>query len=141
MARSGHVEGRLGLSADAVAGPLRALAVGAVVLLGGCGGGSESITIKLDELNDSGISGAVRLEPTENRTTRFTVVEVEGGTITGARVTAGPCGDGRIDDNHSITPPEGIIQLDFRGFREWDRDHPLAAAFMRNGRYVACGET
>jgi hypothetical protein len=55
----------------------------AVAALGGCGG--DRITVDLDEVNGSGITGTVELTPA-GENTRITVTKVEGGTITGARV-------------------------------------------------------
>lgn len=106
-----------------------------------CTQSADSITIELNEVNGSGISGVVRLEPAGRRATRIRVVSVEGGDITGARVMPGRCDAGPLDDKHPITPPSGIVQLDFESLREWSEQAPIAAAFMGDGRHVACGES
>ena len=109
----------------------------AVAALSGCGG--DRITIDLDEVNGSGITGTVELTPA-GENTRITVTKVEGGTITGARVmpfSACPT----IDDKYPITPPTGIVQGHFQSFRDSDDKDALTAAFLRKGRYVACGST
>ena len=99
------------------------------------------MTIELTEVNGSGVSGMLELEPVEGGNTRVTVVDVEGGTVTGARVMPGRCGsDGSLDDKHPIRAPTGVVQMDYAELREWDEDHPVAGAFMNRGRYVACGE-
>jgi len=110
--------------------------VAAVALSCGCSG-EETITIELDEVNGSGITGIVELRAA-GENTRMTVARVEGGTITGARVMShSTCPE--IDDKHPITPPSGIIQVPFESVRD-SRDD-LTAAFLRHGRYVACGAT
>jgi hypothetical protein len=104
--------------------------------LSGCGG-DDTITIELDEVGGSGITGTVELTPA-GENTRVTVTKVEGGTITGARVMgSSPCPE--IDDKHPITPPAGVINVPFELVRSSKDD--LTAAFLRNGRYVACGTT
>ena len=59
----------------------------AVAALGGCDG--DRISIDLDEVNGSGITGTVELTPA-GENTRITVTKVEGGAITAARVMFGP---------------------------------------------------
>jgi hypothetical protein len=109
-----------------------------VLALAGCGS-DDSITIELEEVNASGISGNLELTPA-GEATRITVRDLEGGEITSARVMpSGSCPG--LDDKYPITPPTGIVQIDFEEIRRWDDDHPLLAAFLRRGRYVACGET
>jgi hypothetical protein len=109
----------------------------AVAALGGCG--RDTITIDLDEVNGSGITGTVELTPAGDNT-RITVTKIEGGTITGARVMSlSACPT--IDDKFPITPPTGIVQVPFQSFRESDDEDALTAAFLRKGRYVACGST
>jgi hypothetical protein len=97
----------------------------------------DRMTIELDEMNDSGISGKVELEPVGERRTRITVVELEGGEITGARVMPDACSPEGLDDKFPIRPPSGVVQIPFDELRKWDE---VAAAFMNRGRYVACGE-
>jgi len=120
---------------------LRSCALAATVLVVFAGCGSEAlITIELEELNGSGISGKVELEPVGERT-RITVSGIEAGDITGARVMHNdPCDDG-VDDKYTIKPPSGIVGVEFEQFRRWDDAGPLTAAFLRSGRYVACGTT
>jgi hypothetical protein len=103
-----------------------------------CGfSGDETITIELDEVNGSGITGVVELSAA-GENTRMTVTEVEGGMITSARVMPhSTCPE--IDDKYPITPPSGIIQARFDSVRN-SKDE-LTAAFLLNGRYVACGST
>jgi hypothetical protein len=91
-------------------------------------------------MNASGISGVAKLEPAGELKTRITVLEVHGGDITGARVMPEPCSHD-LDDKFPITPPTGVVQVDFEQFRRWDDAGPLAVVFMRRGRYVACGES
>jgi hypothetical protein len=108
-----------------------------VAALGGCGG--DRITIDLDEVNGSGITGTVELTPV-GENTRVTVTKVEGGTITGARVMSfSTCP--ALDDKYPITPPTGIVQVPFQAFRDSDGEDGLTASFLRKGRYVACGST
>jgi hypothetical protein len=110
-----------------------------VLALAGCGPG-DSITIELEEVNGSGISGKVALTPVGERATRITVRDLEGGEITGARIMPlGSCPG--LDDKYPITPPTGVVQIDFDELRRWDDNHSLLAGFLRRGRYVACGET
>jgi hypothetical protein len=104
-------------------------------VLGGCGG--DSITIDLEEVAGSGITGTVELTRA-GKGTRITVTRVEGGAITGARVMPDSSCPA-IDDKHAITPPTGTVQAPFEGFRSSADD--LTAAFLRHGRYVACGST
>jgi hypothetical protein len=108
-----------------------------VAALGGCG--DDRITIDLDEVNGSGITGTVELTPV-GKNTRVTVTKVEGGTITGARVMPlSPCPG--LDDKYPITPPTGIVQVPFELFRDSDDEGALTAALLRQGRYLACGST
>ena len=102
----------------------------------------DEIRIELSERNGSGISGVVELEPVDNgRSTRIRVVEVEGGRITGTRIDAGSCSDDGVNDLYAVRPPEGVIQLEFELLREaLDDGSGIAAAFLTDGRYVACGE-
>jgi hypothetical protein len=110
--------------------------IAAVAVSGGCSG-DETITIELDDVNGSGITGLVELRAAGD-STRMTVTKVDGGTITGARVVShSTCPE--INDRYAITPPTGIIQVPFEFLRE-SRDD-LTAAFLRHGRYVACGST
>jgi hypothetical protein len=44
-------------------------------------------------------------------------------------------------DKYPITPPRGIVQVSFQSFCESDDEDALTAAFLRKGRYVACGST
>ena len=114
----------------------RVTALLAVAALGGgCGG--DRITIDLDEVNGSGITGTLELTPA-GENTRITVTKVEGGMITGARVMSfSACPT--IDDKYPITPPTGIVQVPFQSFRESADEDALTAAFLRKGKYMACG--
>jgi hypothetical protein len=114
----------------------------AVVLLtlAGCGGDRDSITIELEQVNGSGVSGRIALEPVGERLTRISVITVDGGEITGARVMPDTCDTNGLDDKYPITPPSGTIQVPFELIADWIEEGPLAAAFLRRGRYVACGE-
>jgi hypothetical protein len=110
--------------------------VAAVALSSGCSA-DETITIELDEVNGSGITGTVELRAAGEKT-RMTVTRVEGGTITGARLMPhSTCPE--IDDKYPITPPTGILQVPFDSVR--DSKDELTAAFLLSGRYVACGST
>ena len=105
--------------------------VAAVAVCYGCSG-DDTIMIELDEVNGSGITGVVELREA-GATTRMTVTSVEGGTITGARVMPhSTCPE--IDDKHVITPPTPLRH-------RRDSRNDLSAAFLRHGRYVACGAT
>jgi hypothetical protein len=106
----------------------------------GCTSAEDSITVRLEEVNGSGISGEVQLEEDANGT-RITVTEVHGGEITGARLMPGRCRGGGLDDKYPITPPSGTMSIDFCIVREWSEDNSLAAAFTRRGRFVACGHS
>jgi hypothetical protein len=118
------------------------LAALVLVLAGGCAQEeSSSSEIELEERNGSGISGRVELEPVGERRTRITVVDVDGGEITGVRVMPESCSADGMDDKYPITPPSGVVQIRFEELRRWDEERPFAAAFMRRGRLVACGET
>ena len=109
----------------------------AAAVLGGCGG-QETITIELLEVNGSGITGVVELRPAGAGATRITVTRVDGGSITGARVeTQSPCPD--VNDKYPIRPPTGIANREFEFFQHAAERGELTAAFLRNGRYVACG--
>jgi hypothetical protein len=116
----------------------RAAVVAAIGLLGGCGG-DDAITIEVNEVNGSGITGVVELSPA-GEYTRVSVARLAGGTITGARVMPYSSCPG-LDDKYPITPPTGIVQVPFEYFRDSDAEGELAAALLRNGRYVACGST
>ena len=110
-----------------------------MLALAGCGS-DDSITIELEEENGSGISGTLELTPAGERATRITVRDLEGGEITGARIMpAGACPG--LDDKYPITPPSGIVQIDFEELRRWDDNHSVIAGFLHRGRYVACGMT
>jgi hypothetical protein len=110
-----------------------------VLALAGCGS-DDSITIELEEVNGSGIFGSVELTPAGERATRITVRDLEGGEITGARVMpSGSCPG--LDDKYPITPPTGVVQIDFEELRRWDDAHALRAELLRRGRSVACGTT
>ena len=113
-----------------------------MLLLIGCSQqDSSSIAIELEETNDSGISGTVELTPEGTRRTRITVTEVEGGEITGVRVMPDACKPDGLDDKYPVRPPAGLVQIPFEELRTWvDDGRALAAAFMRRGRYVSCGE-
>ncbi|HYK07298.1 MAG TPA: hypothetical protein VEW11_05965 [Gaiellaceae bacterium] len=110
-----------------------------MLVLAGCGS-ADSITIELEQVNGSGVSGTIELTPVGERATRITVRDVAGGYITGARIMPdGSCPG--LDDKYPITPPTGIVQIDFDELRHWDDDHAVLAEFLRRGRYVACGTT
>jgi hypothetical protein len=114
-----------------------ALGVLAGLALTGCGG-EDAITIELDGVNGSGISGKLELEPVGGHATRVTVRDLEGGEITGARIMPeGSCPG--LDDKYPIRPPTGVVQIDFAVLREWSESHEIVAEFMRRGRSVACG--
>ena len=116
-------------------------AAGAAVVLGlaACGG-DDTITIELEKVNGSGISGTLELTPVGERATRITVRDLEGGEITAARIMSdGSCPG--LDDKYPITPPTGVVQIAFEALRRWDDDHEVVAEFLRHGRYVACGST
>jgi hypothetical protein len=99
------------------------------------------MTIELTEANGSRVSGLIKLEPVGKRHTRITVLEVEGGPVTGARIMPGRCKpNGGLDDKYPIRPPTGVVGIAYATLREWDERQPLAGAFMNQGRYVACGE-
>jgi hypothetical protein len=121
---------------------MKRLAVGVLlVALTGCGSNGDSMTIELREVNGSGVSGAIKLERVGERSTRITVLDVEGGAVTGARVVPGRCKpNGGLDDKYPITAPTGVVRMNYAELSEWDEDHPVAGAFMNRGRYVACGE-
>jgi hypothetical protein len=109
-------------------------------LLGACGGAGDSFTIELDEVNGSGVNGELELRRAGDHSTRLTVRKLEGGPITGARVMSeSPCPD--TDDKFPIEPPTGVVQMDFDALRRSAERGELVAAFLRHGRYVACGTT
>ncbi len=109
-------------------------------MLGACGGAGDSFTIELDEVNGSGVNGELELRRAGEHSTRLTVRKLEGGPITGARVMSqSPCPN--TDDKFPIKPPTGVVQMDFDAFRRSAERGELVAAFLRNGRYVACGTT
>jgi hypothetical protein len=115
--------------------------VALLVALAGCTQqSSSSITIELEEVNDSGISGKVELTPEGERRTRITVVELEGGEITGVRIMGEQCKPDGMDDKYPIKPPSGVVGVEFELVRRWDDSGPLGASFMSRGRYVACGD-
>ena len=119
----------------------RAVALVALAaILGACGGEGDSFTIELDEVNGSGVNGELELRPAAEHSTRLTVRKLEGEPITGARVMPkSPCPG--TDDKFPIKPPTGVVQMDFDAFRRSAERGELVAAFLRNGRYVACGTT
>ena len=112
-----------------------------LVLIGCSQQDSSSIAIELEETNDSGISGTVELTPEGTRRTRITVTELDRGEITGVRVMPDPCDADGMDDKYPIRPPSGVVGIPFEELQKWiDDGRPFAAAFMRRGRYVSCGE-
>ncbi len=119
----------------------RAVALVALaVILGACGGEGDSFTIELGEVNGSGINGELELRRAGEHSTRLTVRKLEGGPITGARVMSqSPCPG--TDDKFPIKPPTGVVHIDFDAIRRTAERGELVAAFLRNGRYVACGRT
>jgi hypothetical protein len=54
--------------------------------LEGSGSLSDSFTIKLEQVNGSGVSGELELRREGDASTRLTVRKLKGGPITGARV-------------------------------------------------------
>jgi hypothetical protein len=113
------------------------LVTAGVLALSGCRT-SDSLTIELQEVGGSGVSGELELAAVGELQTRLTVVRLDGGPITGARVMAmSPCPD--IDDKYPIRPPTGVVNREFEYFRSAAARGELTAAFLRNGRYVACG--
>ena len=122
-------------------GMQRAIALLAVTaMLAACGGADDSFTIELEEFNGSGVNGVLELRRAGDSSTRLTVSELESGPITGARVMAlSPCPG--TDDKYTIKPPTGVVQVEFEAFRRSADRAELVAAFLRNGRFVACGRT
>jgi hypothetical protein len=105
-------------------------------LLGGCGSEAESLTIQLEEVNTSAISGELELRRASGHSTRLTVKNLQGGRITGARVMSRSSCPG-TDDKFPIKPPTGIVQVEFEALRRSAERGELVAAFLRGGRYVA----
>jgi hypothetical protein len=114
--------------------------VALATVLGGCGGDGDAFTVHLQEVNGSGVSGALELRRAGDRATRLTVRDLEGGSVTGARVMSRSSCPG-TDDKYPIKPPTGIVQVEFDAFKDAAERGELVAAFLRNGRYVACGRT
>jgi hypothetical protein len=114
--------------------------VALAAVVGSCGGERDSFTIQLEAVNSSGVNGELELRRAGNSSTRLIVKRVQGGPITGARVMSrSPCPG--TDDKFAITAPTGVVQAEFDAFRRSAKRGELAAAFLRNGRYVACGGT
>jgi hypothetical protein len=114
--------------------------VALTAVLGACGGAGDSFTIELGEVNGSGVNGRLELRRAGELSTRLTVRDIDGGPITGIRVMPrSPCPG--TDDKFTIKPPTGVVQMEFGAFRRSAERGELVAAFLRNGRYVACGTT
>ena len=114
--------------------------VALAAILGACGGERDSFTIELEEVNGSGVNGELELRRAGESSTRLTVRRVEGGRITGTRVMSqSPCPG--TDDKFAVKAPTGIVQMEFDAFRRSAERGELVAAFLRHGRYVACGTT
>jgi hypothetical protein len=67
------------------------------------------------------------------------VVDLSGGPVTSVRIDFKHCD--RLNDLYVVRAPGGVIQLEFEKVEEAvDEDQPLAAEFVTQGRYVACGD-
>jgi antitoxin component of MazEF toxin-antitoxin module len=72
----------------------------------------------------------------------MTVVKLDGGEITGARVIHGESCAAGLDDKYPIAPPTGILGVEFEQFLRWDdagtRDH--SPADVGDRRVIAADE-